>query len=99
MGGAALGAPGEQIKEGEEGVAGPTFDEPDEDLRGPPPQPGGLRGKGLYAALSGLHGVPAPRCALRLASKPFSLNAVPSAYVDRLLACRVGWDRGPVRGR
>ena len=52
MGGAALGAPGEQIKEGEEGVAGTTFDEPDAELRGPPPQPEGLREKGLYAALA-----------------------------------------------
>jgi len=115
MGGAALGAPGEQIKEGEEGVAGTTFDEPDAELRGPPPQPEGLREKGLYDALarpfgprgfapaigfadsalfasrmvSGLHGVPAPRCALRLASNPFSLNATPSAYVDTLLECRI----------
>src|SRR5512145_789079 len=85
MGGAALGAPGEQIKEGEEGVAGTTFDESDAELRGPPSQPEGLREKGLYAALSDLHGVPAPRCALRLASKPSSLNAAPSAYVDTLL--------------
>jgi len=79
------GAPGEQIKEGEEEVAGTTFDEPDEEMRGPPLQPEGLSAKGLYAALSGLHGVPAPRGALRLASNPFALNAAPSAYLDRLL--------------
>jgi hypothetical protein len=85
MGRAALGAPGKQIKEGEEGVAGTTFDEPDEELRGPPPRPEGLSAKGLYAALSGLHGVPAPRGALHLASKPFALNAAPSAYLDKLL--------------
>ena len=106
MGGAALGAPGEQIQEGEEEVAVPTSDEPDAELdrrlshspvgcapgkhslpepASPPPQPEGLREKGLYAALSGLHGGPAPRCALRLASKPFSLNAAPSAYVVTLL--------------
>ena len=106
MGGSALGVPGEQIQEGEEEVGVPTSDEPDAELRGPPPQPGthvrgsaagagrirglrymgGLREKGLYAALSGLHGGPAPCCALRLASNPFSLNAAPSAYVVTLLA-------------
>jgi hypothetical protein len=107
MEGSALGAPGEQIKEGEEGVAVTTFDEPDEELRGPPPQPlhrsgsaprcppvrlrltamePRLRAKGSYAALSGLLGVPAPRGALRLASKPFVLNAAPSAYLDTLLS-------------
>ena len=32
MGWAALGAPGEQIKEGEEWVAGNTLDEPDAEL-------------------------------------------------------------------
>ena len=85
MGGAALGAPGEQIQEDEEEVGVPTSDEPDAELRGPPPQPEGLREKGSYAALSGLHGGPAPRCALRLASKPFSLNAAPSAYMVTLL--------------
>jgi len=38
---AALGAPGKHIKEGEEEVAGTTFDEPDAEMRGPPPQPEG----------------------------------------------------------
>ncbi len=84
MGGAALGAPGEQIQEGEEVVAGTTSDEPNAELRGPPPQPEGLRAKGSYAAASGLHGVPAPRGALLLASKPFALNAVPSDFLDTL---------------
>ena len=77
LGGAALGVPGEQIKEDEEEVAGTTFDEPNAELRGLPPQPEGLREKGLYAAPSGLHGGPAPPVALCLASKPFSLNAAP----------------------
>jgi hypothetical protein len=133
MGGAALGAPGEQIKEDEEEVAGTTFDEPDEELNGgltrsplgcapakpclpepafPPPQPGtrvrgraagagrtgglrytgGLSAKGLYAALSGLHGMPAPHRALRLASKPFALNAAPSDYLDTLLGASQKWN-------
>jgi len=52
---------------------------------------GGLSAKGLYAALPGLHGVPAPRCALRLASKPFALNAVPSDCWDTLLALPARW--------
>ncbi len=66
MGGAALGAPGKQIKEGEEGGSGTTTDEPDEELRGPPPQPEGLSAKGFHTASARLDDVPASPCALFL---------------------------------
>jgi len=56
MGRVALGAPGEQIQEGEEEVAGTTFDESDPELGGPPPQPEGLKSKGLDAALARFSG-------------------------------------------
>ena len=54
MGRSALGAPGEQIKEGEEEVAGTTFDEPDEELRGPPPQPEGTTAIRAPSGVTGL---------------------------------------------